>query len=33
MAEKIGLPIRKLLKDTSLYLIMDQTKTRELLLT
>jgi hypothetical protein len=23
MAEKIGLPIRKLLKDTSLYLIMD----------
>jgi hypothetical protein len=33
MAEKIGLPIRKLPKDISLYPIMDQTKTRELLLT
>jgi hypothetical protein len=33
MAEKIGLSIRKLPKDTSLYLIMGQTKTRELLLT
>jgi hypothetical protein len=33
MAEKIGLPIRKLPKDTSLYPIMGQTKTRELLLT
>ena len=27
MAEEIGLPIRKLPKDTSLYLIMSQTKT------
>jgi hypothetical protein len=33
MAEKIVLPIRKLPKDTSLYPIMGQTKTRELLLT
>jgi hypothetical protein len=33
MAEKIGLPIRKLSKDTFLYPIMGQTKTRELLLT
>jgi hypothetical protein len=33
MAEKIGLPIRKLLKDTSLYPIMGQTKTRKLMLT
>jgi hypothetical protein len=32
MAEEIGLPIRKLLKDTSLYPIMGQTKTRKLLL-
>jgi hypothetical protein len=33
MVEKIGLPIRKLPKYTSLYLIMGQTKTRKLLLT
>jgi len=33
MAEKIGLPIRKLPKDTSLYPIIGQTKTRKLLLT
>jgi hypothetical protein len=33
VAEKIGLPIRKLPKDTSLYPIMGQTKTRKLLLT
>jgi hypothetical protein len=33
MAENIGLPIRKLVKDTSLYSIIGQTKTRELLLT
>jgi hypothetical protein len=33
MAEKIGLPIKKLSKDTSLYPIMGQTKTRKLLLT
>jgi hypothetical protein len=33
MAEQIGLPIRKLPKDTSLYPIMGQTKTRKLLLT
>jgi hypothetical protein len=33
MTEKIGLPIRKLLKDTSLHPIMGQTKTRKLLLT
>jgi hypothetical protein len=32
MAEQIGLPIRKLPKDTSLYLIIGQTKTRKLLL-
>jgi hypothetical protein len=33
MAEKIGLPIRKLLKDTSFHPIMSQTKTRKLMLT
>jgi hypothetical protein len=33
MAKKIGLPIRKLPKDTSLDPIMGQTKTRKLLLT
>jgi hypothetical protein len=33
MAEKIGLPIRKLPKDTSLHPIMGQTKTMKLLLT
>jgi hypothetical protein len=33
MVEKIGLPIRKLSKDTSLYPFMGQTKTRKLLLT
>ena len=33
MAEKIGLPIRKLPKNTLLYLIVGQTKTRKLLLT
>jgi len=33
MAEKIGLPIKKLPKDTSLHPIMGQTKTRKLLLT
>jgi hypothetical protein len=33
MAKEIGLPIRKLPKDTSLYPIMDQIKTRKLLLT
>ena len=33
MAEKIGLPIRKLPKDTLLYPIMDETKNRKLLLT
>jgi hypothetical protein len=33
MAEQIDLLIRKLLKDTSLYPIMGQTKTRKLLLT
>jgi len=32
MAEKIGLPIRKLPKDISLYPIMGQTKIKELLL-
>jgi len=32
MAEKIGLLIKKLPKDTSLYPIIGQTKTRELLL-
>jgi hypothetical protein len=31
MTEEIGLPIRKLPKDTSLYPIMGQTKTRKLL--
>jgi hypothetical protein len=33
MAEEIGLPIRKLPKNISLYPIMGQTKTRKLLLT
>jgi len=33
MAEKIGLPIRKLPKHTSLHPIMGQTKTSKLLLT
>jgi hypothetical protein len=33
MTEKIGLPIRKLSIDTSLYPIMGQTKTRKLMLT
>jgi hypothetical protein len=33
MAEEIGLPKRKLIKDTSLYPIIGQTKTRKLLLT
>ena len=33
MAEEIGLPKRKLPKNTSFYLVMGQTKTRELLLT
>jgi len=33
MTEDIGLPIRKLPKDTSLYPIVGQTKTRKLLLT
>jgi hypothetical protein len=33
MAEEIGLPIRKLPKDTSLYPIVGQTKTKKLLLT
>jgi hypothetical protein len=33
MAEQIGLPIRKLPKDTSLYPIMGQNKTRKLSLT
>jgi hypothetical protein len=33
MAEKIDLPIRKLPKNTSLYPIMGQNKTRKLLLT
>jgi hypothetical protein len=33
MAEKIGIPIRKLPKDTSLYPIVGQTKTKKLLLT
>jgi len=33
MAEEIGIPIRKLSKDTLLYPIMGQTKTRKLLLT
>jgi hypothetical protein len=33
MAEEIGLPIRKLPKDTSFYSILGQTKIRKLLLT
>jgi len=33
MVEQIGLPIRKLPKDTSLYPIIGQTKTRKLSLT
>jgi len=33
MAEEIGLPIRKIAENTSLYLIIGQTKTRKLLLT
>jgi hypothetical protein len=33
MLEEIGLPIRKLPKNTSLYPIVGQTKTRNLLLT
>jgi hypothetical protein len=33
MAERIGLPIRKLSKDTSLYPIMGLSKNRKLLLT
>jgi len=33
MTEKIGLSIRKLLKDTLFYPIMGQTKTKKLLLT
>jgi hypothetical protein len=33
MVEEIGLPIRKLSKDTSFYPIIGQTKTRKLLLT
>jgi len=33
MAEEIGLPKRNLLENTSLYLVMGQTKTRKLLLT
>jgi hypothetical protein len=33
MVEEIGLPIRKLLKKTSLYPIMGQTKIMKLLLT
>jgi hypothetical protein len=33
MMEEIGLPIRKLPKNTSLYPIMGKTKTRKLLLT
>jgi len=33
MMEKIGLPIRKLPKYTSLHPVMGQTKTRKLLLT
>jgi hypothetical protein len=33
MAEEIGLPIRKLLNNTSLYPIVGQTKTRKLVLT
>jgi hypothetical protein len=33
MAEEISLPIRKLPENTSLYLVVGQTKTRKLLLT
>jgi len=33
MTEEIGLPIRKLLENTTFYLITGQTKTRKLLLT
>jgi hypothetical protein len=33
MAEEIGLPIRKFSQNTSLYLVVGQTKTRKLLLT
>jgi hypothetical protein len=33
MAEEIGLPIRKITENTSLYLVIGQTKTRKLLLT
>jgi hypothetical protein len=33
MAEEIGLPIRKLPENTSLYLVVGQTKTNKLLLT
>jgi hypothetical protein len=33
MVEEIGLPIKKLPKDTSLYPIVGQTKTKKLLLT
>jgi len=33
MAKEIGLPIRKLPENTSLYPVMGQTKTRKLLLT
>jgi hypothetical protein len=33
MAKEIGLPIKNLLKNTSLYPIVGQTKTRKLLLT
>jgi hypothetical protein len=33
MVEKIGLPIRKLLENTLLYLVVGQTKIRKLLLT
>jgi hypothetical protein len=33
MVEEIGLPIRKLPENASLYLVVGQTKTRKLLLT
>jgi hypothetical protein len=33
IAKEIGLPIKKLLENTSLYLIVGQIKTRKLLLT
>jgi len=33
MAEEIGLPIRKIAENTSLYLVIGQTKTRKLLFT